>query len=213
MEHQVFTSFIGHTALRYLGGECGDLRCGCSAGKGYRFGRRASATPASPHCRLARIALASTTPGETPAGRPLRASRAAPAGLFLSPGSGFPLLGTPPLRTLADGFPGRVRSQSAQPPTPRPVRREVVRKYALETGARRDECEAAWCRSGVLRPPQTLATWDRASSIALRPSSMKANRSGLTTSGCVQPMLCRPSSTGTTLTSSIRSGSRAAVDS
>src|SRR5215216_8025492 len=89
MEHQVFTSFIGHTALRYLGGECGDLRCGCSAGKGYRFGRRASATPASPHCRLARIALASTTPGETPAGRPLRASRAAPAGLFLSPGSGF----------------------------------------------------------------------------------------------------------------------------
>jgi hypothetical protein len=34
------------------------------------------------------------------------------------------------------------RSQSAQPPTPRPVRREFVRKYALETGARRDECGA-----------------------------------------------------------------------
>src|ERR671935_156552 len=65
--------------------------------------------------------------------------------------SGFPLLGTPPLRTLADGFPGRVRSQSAQPPTPRPVRREVVRKYALENGARRDECGAAWCRSAASR--------------------------------------------------------------
>src|SRR5215211_7620146 len=175
MEHQVFTSFIGHTALRYLGGECGDLRCGCSAGKGYRFGRRASATPASPHCRLARIALASTTPGETPAGRPLRASRAAPAGLFLSPGSGIPLLGTPPLRTLADGFPGRVRSQSAQPPTPRPVRREFARKYALETGARRDECGAARCRSGAIRcyaPPGrgSAATVPDQGDIVARPS-------------------------------------------
>src|SRR5215211_8937722 len=95
--------------------------------------------------------LGSGEPRGAYAARPLRASRAAPAGLFLSPGSGFPLLGTPPLRTLADGFPGRVRSQSAQPPTPRPVRREVVRKYALETGARRDECEAARCRSGAIR--------------------------------------------------------------
>jgi hypothetical protein len=43
------------------------------------------------------------------------------------------------------------------------------------------------------------------------PSSMNASSSKLTTSGWVQPMLCGPSSTGITLTSSISSGSRAAV--
>jgi hypothetical protein len=75
--------------------------------------------------------------------------------------SGFPLLGTPPLRTLADGFPGRVRSQSAQPPPPRPVRREFIRKVTLDRRAARrvrSGLVSIWCHS-LLGPPARVNTF------------------------------------------------------